>query len=106
MNCFIKPITEPSEKVCNLKNQSIDINEFHIKMGHPAEAKLRDTALRMKIHLTGTLTSCVNCHLGKARRKKLKKKDNNKTQKPFERVYIDLEPISSSSQGGKKNWFW
>ena len=107
MGVEIEPIGEEISQVCAATNENrkrMHIEDFHRLLGHPSEAKTRDTATWMNIELFGRLDKCESCNLGKAKRKKIAKEAQNKSKIPGQRLYIDLSSIRDESSGGKKHW--
>lgn len=88
----------------NLNRKAMDINDMHRLLGHMGDAKVKIMAKHMGIKLTGKAIECEHCDLAKAKRKKIAKDNEEKTNIPGERLYIDISLIKSKSAGGKKHW--
>ena len=52
----------------------------------------------------GTLRSCDACRMAKARAKGVKKVTETKSERPGERMYVDITGPFSTSLGGSKYW--
>jgi hypothetical protein len=107
MCCKIIPNIIKNEKLNNIvsiNKKNININDLHVILGHPSEDKTRLTAKEMGLEVFGEFKICEDCHMGKARRKKLSKIPKAKTGVPFENLNIDIEPIKNTTNGVNKNW--
>jgi hypothetical protein len=106
MCCKIIPtLIIKNDKLNNIKNgKNWDINDLHVALGHPSEDKTRLTAKALGVEVYGEFAICQDCHMGKARRKKISKIPTVKTSIPFENLNIDMEPIKSTTNGVNKNW--
>ena len=93
---------------CNFVNdnpvRNLDINIAHIMWSHPNPDTLKKTAKSHNINLTGTLQVCEACLLTKAKQKPTKKSTDTKSQKPGERLFIDLSWVNSTTQRVNKYW--
>ena len=91
MGVEIQPIGEEISQVCAATNENrkrMHIEDFHRLLGHPSEAKTRDTATWMNIELFGRLDKCEACNLGKPKRKKIAKEAQNKSKIPGQRCFL------------------
>ena len=87
-----------------LETKSIDINQAHKIFGHPNENTLKQTAITNNITLTGTLQPCETCLIAKARQSNIPKFTDSKSQKPGERLCIDVSSVNSTKQHVTKFW--
>jgi len=83
---------------------TVKMTELHNKLGHPGVDKLRATAAQMNLKLIGTMDSCEDCALAKARQKNIPKLNPNRSSIPGERLYLDISGIKAKSMGGNKYW--
>jgi hypothetical protein len=99
----IVPNVEKSLAVGELDTK-IDVDVLHRLLGHPSENKTRTTAQKMNVELTGKFSTCEYCVKGKARQKKVAKSTEKQSTHPFEKLYVDISTMATTSVGGKKNW--
>ena len=59
---------------------------LHQVTGHAGQQLMIDTAKYYGVHVTGTVTKCLNCSSEKIRQKNIPKKNENTTKKPGERM--------------------
>ena len=84
--------------------RKIDINVYHMNMGHAHKQSLIDTAKYMDIELTGTIETCHVCVLAKAKKKAVRKENQNQSTKAGERIYVDINYIMHKSIAGSQYW--
>ena len=84
--------------------KSVDINQFHKVIGHCGADRLKNTANIYGLKLSGQFQVCEDCAIAKARQKNINKVWTGSSNKPGERVYIDLSSIKEKSFGGAKFW--
>ncbi|CAM9889349.1 unnamed protein product, partial [Chrysoparadoxa australica] len=83
----------------------MDINEFHVKIGHPSESYTKMAATQWNIKLTGKWSGdCEACAMADGRQKSLAKMTTTRAKKKLERIFIDIEPHKTPSLGGARNW--
>ena len=82
----------------------MDINEAHLRLGHPGIAYLRRAAKEFGWKLTGNLEFCVPCEKAKATTKRLAKEATVEATDPGERLMIDTSGPYKESLG--KNRYW
>ena len=81
---------------------SWDINRMHQVYNHAGEEALRKTAKAYGWKLTGKLDPCPHCRLGNQRSKGVAKSTETKSEKPGERIFIDITSINKRSFGGNR----
>ena len=84
--------------------KSMDINNFHCLFNHCAEETLRLTAKALGIQLRGKLKPCWACASGNAKKKAVAKTTETRSDKPGERVFLDISYIKHPSYGGSQYW--
>ena len=84
--------------------REIDIHSFHKMYGHPGERILRNTAAAYDLKLKKKLEKCENCALGKSRQANVSKERVQRSEKPGERLMIDISSVKKRSAGGNKFW--
>jgi hypothetical protein len=106
MTVYIEPINNESMCVsCTTEERKkMEVNDLHALLGHVGEAKLRDTAQAINITLTGKFEDCEYCGVAKEKLKRIDKTNDNKTNIPGYRIYVDVSTIEATSAGGKKHW--
>jgi transposase InsO family protein len=82
----------------------MEINKFHKLVGHPSEETLRNTAKFYGLQLVGKVQVCEDCKVANARQKDVAKETHNQSDKPGERLFIDISSIKTESYGGRKFW--
>jgi hypothetical protein len=76
----------------------INFDKFHIMMGHPHNAVIKETAKANKIQLTGAHhRPCTYCTEAKIRMKNITKEARTIATKKGERLFIDLSWIKTAS---------
>ena len=73
MGCDMTQLITDTAHATLDNGKSININMLHNYLGHPGESILRATAKTMGLKLTGSLDTCKNCAMGKARQANLNK---------------------------------
>lgn len=86
------------------KGKKMDINKFHVVLGHVHKAMLRKTAKSYNVGLTGKLVECSSCALAKSKKKKMTKVDTDIATVKGERICIDISYIANPSYGGAQFW--
>ena len=82
-----------------------NINRFHVVFGHASEAAMKATAAHYGWKLTGTLEACEDCQMSNAQQRNVPKQTEEKSDKPGERLFVDMSSVSKhSSLGGAKVW--
>ena len=62
------------------------------------------TAKYYKVDLTGKVNNCLSCSLEKIRQKNIPKKNQDKSNKPGERMYFDISSMRKPSMGRRQHW--
>ena len=57
-----------------------------------------------KVNLTGKVNNCLSCSLEKIRQKNIPKKNDDKSENPGERMYLDMSSMRKPSMGGRQHW--
>ncbi len=96
--------TESAHAATNTDRKTMNVDDLHRLLGHPGEAKIRESAKHMNVNLVGTLTPCVHCNLSKIRQVPIPKINYNKATKIGERICLDISPMMTESISGCKNW--
>ena len=71
------------------ESDEIDINDLHVRTGHPEEAILRKVADIMGVRLTGEKVHCPACVVAKSKRESYRKKAEDVPKKYLERIHGD-----------------
>jgi hypothetical protein len=84
--------------------REIDINVLHSILGHVNEVVILKTAEYYNIKVCGDFKPCYVCSLSNIRQKPVCKNSESRSEKPGERLYMDIRSIASISFGGSKFW--
>ena len=84
--------------------KSININQYHELLGHVGTEKLKNTANKIDLKLTGKFIKCEDCALSKARQKNLNKDLILRATKKGERLFMDILSIKCENLGKAKFW--
>ena len=85
-------------------DNTLDINDYHERLGHPGENVTRWTAKFFGVALSGPALQCNACALSKARQKNVPKATVPRSTIPGERLFIDISSPSVKSIGGSRHW--
>ena len=77
---------------------------FHKVTGHAGHHLMDATAKHYKVNLTGKVNNCLSCSLEKIIQKNIPKKNQDKSNKPGERMYLDISSMRKPSMGGRQHW--
>ena len=77
---------------------------FHRVTGHAGHHLMDATAKYYKVNLTGKVNNCLSCSLEKIRQKNIPKKNEDKSENPGERMYLDISSMRKPSMGGRQHW--
>ena len=77
---------------------------FHRVTGHAGHHLMDATAKYYKVDLTGKVNNCLSSSLEKVRHKNIKKKNEDKSKNPGERMYLDISSMRKPSMGGRQHW--
>lgn len=83
---------------------SINIMDFHARLGHVNEEVVQQTDIYSGVKLTGKWQPCLSCLKGKAKQQAVSKGLNKKSKVPAERLFIDIGSVKSTSFGNSKFW--
>ena len=72
--------------------------------GHAGHHLMDATAKYYKVNLTGKVNNCLSCSLEKIREKNIPKKNEDKSSKHGERMYLDISSMKKPSMGGRQQW--
>jgi len=79
-------------------------NDIHYKLSHVGEETIRHTAKYYGWTLKGSLNTCEDCALSKARQRNIPKETATKSTQKGERLFIDISSVSGQSFGGRTFW--
>ena len=85
------------------KGYKIAVETLH-KIFHVGDDMLKKTAKCYDWNLHGIMKKCEDCAKAKARRKNIAKETETKSEKPGERLCIDISSVRSTSFSGSKFW--
>ena len=72
--------------------------------GHAGHHLMDATAKYYKVDLTGKVNNCLSCYVEKIRQKNIPKKNEDKSQNPGERMYLDISSMRKPSMGERQHW--
>ena len=81
-----------------------NINRMHLVFNHAGEEALRRTAKAYNWTLTGKLEPCEHCKIANAKQKDVPKTTETRSEKPGERVFLDISYAAQKTMGGSKFW--
>jgi hypothetical protein len=82
----------------------IDINMHHKLLGHVNERYVRMTAKHHGIQLTGHFNTYVECALAKIHMLPISKDQIARSEKPGERIFVDISHFPKPSMANKSYW--
>ena len=97
-------IRNPVEVNAAIVNGKQSKEYFHRVTGHAGHHLMDATAKYYKVNLTGKVNNCLSCSLEKIRQKNISKKNEDKSENPGERMYLDISSIRKPSMGGRQHW--
>ena len=81
--------------------RSMDINDMYVSYAHTHPGILHETAKKLRFRLTGKFRPCGGCSMSKGKRQPLRKTTLTRSERPLQRVFIDLAgPKPTQSVGG------
>ena len=83
-------IKNPEEVNSAIVNGKQSKEYFYKVTGHAGHHLTDATAKYYKVDLTGKVYNCLSCSLEKIRQKNIPKKNEDKSNKPGERMYLDI----------------
>ena len=72
---------------------------FHRVTGHAGHHLMDATVKDYKVNLTDKVNNCLSCSLEKIRQKIIPKKNEDKSENPGERLYLDISSMRKPSMG-------
>ena len=90
-------IKNPEEVNAAIENGKQSKEYFHRVTGHAGHHLMDATAKYYKVDLTAKVNICLSCSLVKIRQKNIPKKNEDKTKKPGERMYLDISSMRKPS---------
>ena len=97
-------IRNPEEINAAIVNGKQSKEYFHRVTGHAGHHLMDATAKYYKVDLTGNVNNCLSCSLEKIRQKIIPKKNEDKSENPGERMYLDISSMRKPSMGGRQHW--
>ena len=97
-------IKNPEEVNAAIVNGKQSKEYFHRETGHAGHHLMDATAKYYKVNLTGKVNNCLSCSLEKRRQKNIPKKNEDKSENPGERMYLDISSMRKPSMGGRQHW--
>ena len=97
-------IKNPEEVNSAVVNSRQSKEYFHKVTGHAGHHLMGATAKYYKVNLTGKVNNCLTCSLEKIRQNNIPKKNEDKSNKPGERMYLDISSMRKPSIGGRQHW--
>ena len=97
-------IRNPEEVTAVIMNGKQSKEYFHRVTGHAGHHLMDATAKYCKVDLTGKVNNCLSCSLEKIRLKNIPKKNEDKSENPGERMYLDISSMRKPSMGGRQHW--
>ena len=97
-------IRNPEEVNAVIVNGKQSKEYFHRVTGHAGHRLMDATAKYYKVDLTGKVNNCLSCSLEKIRQKNIPKKNEDKSENPGERMYLDISSMRKPSMGGRQHW--
>ena len=97
-------IRNPEEVNAAIVNGNQSKENVHTVTGHAGHHLMDATAKYYKVNLTGKVNNCLSCSLEKIRQKNIPNKNEDKSENPGERVYLDISSMRKPSMGGRQHW--
>ena len=97
-------IRNPEEVTAAIVNGNQSKEYFHRVTGHAGHHLMDATAKYYKVNLTGKVNNCLSCSLEKIRQKNIPKKNEDESENPGERMYLDISSMRKPSMGGRQHW--
>lgn len=82
----------------------IGLKEAHEAFGHADVQQVKATLKNMGTETTNDLVQCVPCALAKAQQKAISKVDETKSDKPGQRLCVDISSVKTKSTIKKRFW--
>ena len=97
-------IKNPDEVNLAIVNRKQSKEYFHKGTGHAGHHLMDATAKDYKVDLVGKVNNCLCCSLKKIRQKNIPKKNEDKSNKPGEMMYLDISSMRKPIMGGRQHW--
>ena len=97
-------IKNPEEVNAAIVNGKQSKEYFHRVTGHAGHHLMDATAKYYKVDFTGKVNNYPSCSLEKIRQKNIPKKNEDKSENPGERMYLDISSMRKTSMGGRQHW--
>ena len=97
-------MTNPEEVNAAIVNGKQSKEYFHRVTGHAGHHLMDATAKYYKVDLTGKVNNCPSWSLEKIRQKNISNKNEDKSENPGERMYLDISSMRKPSMGGRQHW--
>ena len=97
-------IMNPEEVNAAIVNGKQSKEYFHRVTGHAGHHLMDDTEKYYHVDLTGKVNNCLSCSLEKIRQKNIPEKNEDMTENPGERMYLDISSMRKPSMGGREHW--
>ena len=97
-------INNPEEVNSAIVNGKQSKEYFHKVTGHAGHHLMDATAKYYKVDLTVKVNNCLSCSLEKIRKTNFPKKNEDKSDNPEERMYLDISSMRKPSMGGRQHW--
>ena len=89
-----------------VEQDEVDINDLHLRTGHPEEEILRNIADNMGVKLSGEKVHCAACIVAKSKREAFRKKAEDVPKQYLERIHGDaFGPLTVDTIDGSKYGF-
>ena len=97
-------IRNPEEVNTVIVNGNQSKEYFYRVTRHAGHHLMDATAKHCNVNSTGKVNNCLSCSLEKLRQKNIPNKNEDKSEKPGERMYLDISSMRKPSMGGRQHW--
>ena len=97
-------IRNPEEVNAVIVNGRQSKEYYHRVTGHAGHPLMDGKAKYYKVDFTCKANNCLSCSLEKIRQKNIPKKNENKSDNPGKRMYLDISSMRKPSMGGRQHW--
>ena len=101
----IKPRATDDVAMVGNKGIKYTLKKAHQILGHPSVQKTISTAKALGWRVEESNLTCIDCNIGKAKQKNIKKDSENKATEILERLSMDISSVQTQSKKGRKR-FW
>jgi len=88
----------------SVTQKKVKMKALHHQLGHASMESVKATAKFYDWKTEGDLKQCVACATAKAKRKKLNRDLQEKSETPGERLFLDISSVKVKSIGNAKFW--